>query len=133
MMEARVTACLGVKPSSRALSLISGVKVFRNSPTIRSTIWRAEVERVTTYVSGKRNPSRSVTPLVSPGRSSLSARACRPPDPLAPEELEGLLRGQAFRDDDRVLNDLASRHPIDDLVDRHRPAEEVLGRLARRL
>ena len=45
-----------------ARSRISGVKCLRKLATIVSTIWRAEVERVTTYVSGNRNPSRSGAP-----------------------------------------------------------------------
>jgi len=80
------------------------------------------VVRVTRYVSGKRNPSRSLTPLVR----------LRAADPAAPEELECLVLRQSFRDHDGVLDDLSLAHPVDDLVDGHRPVELVFARLESR-
>ncbi len=61
-IEASVTASRSVRSCAAARVRSSGVKFLRKLAIMLSTIWRADVDRVTTYVSGNRKPSRSGAP-----------------------------------------------------------------------
>src|SRR5262249_27936325 len=60
-----------------------------------------------------------------------SAERLRGAQPLLPEELERLFRGEALRHHDRVSDDVAPADVVDDHVDRGRAVEAILAGLKR--
>ena len=128
-----MTASRGVRPSARARSSKRSGSERRKELTRVETIPRAPCDRVKTYVSGPRNPSRlgapAGTPSKSPGcakRASSSAFVARP---FAGDEVEDLVGRQALGNRHPVGDDLPLDQGPEDLLGRLRPLEAVFARL----